>query len=301
MDEIKLRYFISAARHLSFTKAAEDCNVSQSTISKQILALENELGSQLFVRMYNSLKLTASGELLAMKAEDYMEQYRMINESVRRLHLTQEKRLTIGVGPWEWALLVEPLKIFSKLRPDVEIYCSQYTYQRMNSHLRSGTIDVGICSDVTVKNIIDIQFVPLGSSSFNIAASKSHPFWEMSDKDRALLKDQTVITFYENDFEIIRPYCIKNNMKHRGFTHSNFFSTYISMLRAELGISLIPRFVKDYIYPEVAFEELSNPPLSQVFCVARKPSSTINEAVEMFIDICCDYYKDLEDLAFAKN
>ena len=303
MDEIKLKYFISAARHLSFTKAAEDCHVTQSAVSKQILALEEELGTQLFYRKNNALTLTSAGERLATKAEDYMEQYRIINEGVKRLHLEQEHRLTIGVGQWEWLLIPGPLALFSEKYPDVEIFVFQYTHKRLVSHLRTGTVDVGICTDLCVNNIKDVSRVSLGSTDSVITAHKDHDYWNLPEPERKALKNQTVITFYENEYEPTRPYCIKNNMQHSNFLHSNYFPTYLSLLISKMGIAIIPEFIKHAMPPSMKYECLTGTPLRQEF-FAAKNLYVQNNASDNFIDICREYYEDSADLknriAFTK-
>src|SRR3546814_10930022 len=58
-----LRAFEAAARHLSFTKAASELNVTQAAISHQVKALEQHLGLTLFRRLNRRLALTAAGQL----------------------------------------------------------------------------------------------------------------------------------------------------------------------------------------------------------------------------------------------
>ena len=59
-----LRAFDAAARHLSFTRAGEELHVTQSAVSKQVIALETALGQALFERRTRALILTAAGERL---------------------------------------------------------------------------------------------------------------------------------------------------------------------------------------------------------------------------------------------
>ena len=59
-----LRAFEAAARHLSFTRAAEELFVTQSAVSKQVIALESALATRLFERKTRALALTAAGERL---------------------------------------------------------------------------------------------------------------------------------------------------------------------------------------------------------------------------------------------
>ena len=62
MEISQLQYFQSMARVRHFTKAAEECNVSQSALSRSIAKLEAELGTPLFVRHARSAELTTAGE-----------------------------------------------------------------------------------------------------------------------------------------------------------------------------------------------------------------------------------------------
>ncbi|MBI5793301.1 MAG: LysR family transcriptional regulator [Rhodocyclales bacterium] len=64
-----LRVFAAAARHLSFTRAAEELFVTQSAVSKQVIALESALATRLFERRTRALVLTAAGERLHRSAE----------------------------------------------------------------------------------------------------------------------------------------------------------------------------------------------------------------------------------------
>jgi len=63
-----LRYFLMVAREQSFTKAAEQLNITQPTLSRQLAALEDELGAKLFDRNGHSVTLTQEGLLLKRRA-----------------------------------------------------------------------------------------------------------------------------------------------------------------------------------------------------------------------------------------
>ena len=59
----KLRYFLAVVKYHNFTEAAEVCHISQSAISQQIKALEQDLGVQLLSRQGRSFEMTAAGEM----------------------------------------------------------------------------------------------------------------------------------------------------------------------------------------------------------------------------------------------
>src|ERR1700739_3271331 len=64
-----LRVFSVAARHLSFTKAADELHLTQSAVSHRVRALEQELGVRLFNRIRRRLELTSSGRSLAERVD----------------------------------------------------------------------------------------------------------------------------------------------------------------------------------------------------------------------------------------
>ena len=64
-----LRIFAVAARHLSFTEAAAELNLTQSAVSHRIRGLEEELGLNLFNRLTRRLELTAQGRILAQRVD----------------------------------------------------------------------------------------------------------------------------------------------------------------------------------------------------------------------------------------
>src|SRR5215510_755052 len=87
---IAVRYFEVAARHLSFTKAAHELNVTHSAISHQIRALEESLGVPLFRRLNRSLVLTEAGQVFLKPVREAFDK---LSEATRLV------RLRDGAGP----------------------------------------------------------------------------------------------------------------------------------------------------------------------------------------------------------
>lgn len=68
MDIRILRYFLTVAKEQNFTKAAEQLNITQPTLSRQLAALEEELGTALFIRGSRSITLTEAGDIIKTKS-----------------------------------------------------------------------------------------------------------------------------------------------------------------------------------------------------------------------------------------
>lgn len=82
MDIFQLQYFLSAAITGNFTMAATENNISQSSFSKHIMALENEIGVKLFYRNRKSISLTPAGERLQKHAYAILGSYKSMMDDM---------------------------------------------------------------------------------------------------------------------------------------------------------------------------------------------------------------------------
>jgi len=122
-----LRAFEAAARHQSFTLAAQELHVTQGAVSHQVKALEEELGAPLFERLSNQLRLTAAGQrylVVVGEAFDRIESgTRQLLERSQGEHLT---RLTISTSPNFNAKWLAPrLGGFSARHADLDLHVEQ--------------------------------------------------------------------------------------------------------------------------------------------------------------------------------
>ena len=85
MDLRSLRYFVTVAEELNITRAAEKLNMSQPPLSNQMKSLEEELGTQLFIRGKRHLTLTAAGAVLYRRARQLLELSEQTQEEIRSL------------------------------------------------------------------------------------------------------------------------------------------------------------------------------------------------------------------------
>src|SRR6185369_11221217 len=96
MELRHLRYFVSVAEALSFTKAAEKLHTAQPSLTRQIKNLEDELGVRLLHRTKQKVTLTDEGRSFLMDAKRLLALAAETVESVRRLHTGEVRALNIG-------------------------------------------------------------------------------------------------------------------------------------------------------------------------------------------------------------
>lgn len=117
------RGFEAAARHLSFTRAAEELFVTQSAVSRQIQALEQSLGVALFTRRNRSLALTPAGEQMYRAAEGAL---RLLAEAVQRVGPDAQKNMVTVTSSIAFCSLwlIPRLAAFRALHPTLDVRVS---------------------------------------------------------------------------------------------------------------------------------------------------------------------------------
>lgn len=113
-----IRGFWVAARHLSFTRAAEELFVTQSAISREVKKLEEQLGQALFQRVNRALNLTRAGEELFQGVD---EAFALIDEAARRVADAHQTLAITTTIPLASLWLVPRLPRFTRAHPDIDL------------------------------------------------------------------------------------------------------------------------------------------------------------------------------------
>eukprot|EP01034_Spumella_vulgaris_P028219 gene28219-35038_t len=129
MDIRSLRYFIETARLSSFTQAAEALHVTQSTISKMVRQLEDEVGAPLLVRDGRRLTPTDTGAVVYARGEEMLATLRQLQLEVRDTQARQRGTLAIGIPPMINLLFTPVLKAFRERHPGIALALSEDTGQ----------------------------------------------------------------------------------------------------------------------------------------------------------------------------
>ena len=135
-----LKAFEASARHLSFTRAGQELFLSQSAISRQIGALEGQLGIQLFLRRVRSLLLTEAGQAYYREVGDILQKLR---EATARLSPPQSNGVVTVTTSMTFASLwlVPRLSDFQRKHPEVSVHLVADNNIR---DLNAGGIDVSV-------------------------------------------------------------------------------------------------------------------------------------------------------------
>ena len=169
--------------------------------------------------------------------------------------------------------------------PTVDLNLMQYSYSTLVAHARCGVVDLAFGTSLCANACANLEHVVLFKDKWFVAAAKDNIFWSMSPEDQAILKDQVVITTLNNEYEPVRPYCINYCLPVKAFTYSNSFISQLPLLLSNLGIALLPSYLKSYLPSSLRFEDVLAEPLYMDFTAIYNPDSN-NTALHSLVECC---------------
>src|SRR5258708_6255576 len=147
MEMHQLRYVVAVARARNFSRAAEQCHVSQPSLSQQVQKLENELGERLFDRMKREVKLTSHGETFLRRAVRILEEADAAKREAADAKSLLSGTLTVGVLPTIAPyLLPDVMAAFTEKFPGVQIVVQEDTTTRLLKLALGYEIDFALAS-----------------------------------------------------------------------------------------------------------------------------------------------------------
>lgn len=186
MDIRILRYFLTLAKEQNFTRAAEQLNITQPTLSRQLAALEEELGTPLFIRGNRSITLTEAGILLKRRALEIIDLEEKMLDELRVNEELIEGTITIGCGEFAAVeTLAEICKVYKEKYPMVQIALHTATADCVFEMMNQGLVDIGLFMEPV--NTEGLDYIRIMESDHWVVGMK--PDDPLADKDYITKED----------------------------------------------------------------------------------------------------------------
>ena len=174
MDLRRLRHFSELAETLNFRAAAERVHLTQPAFTRSIARLEQELGTQLFVRDKRSVELTPAGAALLGQVRTLLCDADALERAAKVMGQTGRRELHVGLYGTALAELTHPVLLtFAQRYPDVEVVVHDVAFDNGVEPLLRGELDVGLLRAPT--DIPSISAVPLFAEPAAFQLPISHP------------------------------------------------------------------------------------------------------------------------------
>jgi DNA-binding transcriptional LysR family regulator len=186
-----LRYFVAVAEELHFTRAAEKLYVSQPALSKQIRALERQLGAELFHRDRQGVALTAAGTALLPYAERVLALWAEGASALAEVSAAERSTLVVGMStsPGRGALLPAIRSRFTAARPEAVVRLRQVSWDDPTAGLADGDTDVAFVW-LPLPDAERYGWTVVAEEPRLVALPDSHPLAARAEVDFADLVDE---------------------------------------------------------------------------------------------------------------
>ena len=264
-----LRYFVTVAETLSFARAAERLHLSQPPLSRQIQALEQELGAALFVRSKRSVRLSAAGAALLPEARRLLEQAEALREHARRLEQGESGSVVLGcITTAAYNVLPGLLPEFQARYTGVKVTLAEATSDVQLAALAAGRMDAGLLLPPVDDPRLD--YLPLFRDVL-VAALPAHAAQhdppagaaKTSGSDPISLRtlaSRPFILFPRQAgpglYDLIVGFCRQAGFSPRIEQQATHMQTIVSLVAAGMGVALVPASLQTAGRAGVAFHPL---------------------------------------------
>ena len=241
MELRHLRYFAAVAETLNFGRAAARLSISQPPLSRQIQALEQELGTALFLRTPRGVRLTAAGRALIPEARRLLREAAALVDGARHLAEGGVGSLRIGfISTASYNVLPRVLPEFHRRRPGIQLALQETTSDAQIALLRDYELDVGLL----VPPVVDagFRYLPLMREPL-VAALPARRRWPRRVA-LASLAAETFILFPRQAgvglYDLIVGFCRSAGFTPRIGQEAVQMPTIVSLVAAGMGVALVP-------------------------------------------------------------
>ena len=288
MELRHLRYFVSVAETLSFTKAAEKLHTAQPSLSRQIKDLEEELGIRLLNRTKRVVTLTDEGRSFLIDAKRLLALAAETIASVRRVHTGEVRVLNVGyVGNLFYDLLPKTLAAFHRSFPTISVNLFDLSCGAQFRALEDGKLDLGFVGLHEPIALRGLEFRTVASYKTVVALPKDNP---LTKKNALELKDLASMFFIgmsEESYPGYREWLTRTG-ERAGFSPRvlqdvGLERAMIHAVAAGLGVALVPEQLKKLEHENVVFRPL-NPTVGTEGCVAWR-SENRSAALKAYVQM----------------
>lgn len=250
MNINQLKYFVSVAETGNFTKAALNHYISQTAITQQIHALEENIGAKLFDRNSRPVSLTPAGKVFLKEAREILAKMDAALLRTREATTGLEGELRLGYTKgYEHSDLPKFLRSFHQEYPNVLLSCYRCDTDMLAAGLMKGEYDVIFTWDSTnLRQEETIQMRVMERVPLRVALYANHPLARKKTLTRKDLKQENILFMSPSgtgdsfgDAFYIRLY-LEAGYQPNIILRSNDIESILMMVAAEEGISIVPEY-----------------------------------------------------------
>jgi DNA-binding transcriptional LysR family regulator len=286
MEIRTLRAFVEVVRQGGFSQAAKTVFATQSTISKAVKQLEDEIGVPLLDRIGHRSKLTAAGEIVYQRAQRILAERDDLIAELSELRGLNRGTLRLGLPPVGSGTLFAPLfAIYRKRYPGIDIRLVEYGSERLEEVLLSGEIELAA------------SLLPV-SEGFEWQDVRREPLTVLLPADHALSRRRSVgvlalrelpFILFESGFalnRVILDACHRHGFEPTVVARSSQIDFVVELIATGLGVAFLPRMIAEQRkHPSVARVPLAEANTDWHIAMVWRRGTYLSHAAKAWLDL----------------
>jgi DNA-binding transcriptional LysR family regulator len=275
----------------SFSRAASALDYTQSAVSKQVAALEREVGTQLVIREVRPVRLTPAGDALAAHARAVLERLAAAEAELNAIAALETGRLRIGTYASVGAtLVVQAVAAFRQRHPGVKLSLIEASRDTLVEHVRSGELDVAAVFDfpalgltvdqgLEARHLLDEAHDLLLPPSHRLAPKKAVSIADLRDEEwlfPTLGPDSPTQ-------KLFMAACASAGFEPRIVFRVNDCEMYQALVAAGVGVGFLPRLALHPVHPGVVIKPVAEAPRRRILAIALP--GVRSSAAEIFLGL----------------
>ncbi|WP_030429148.1 LysR family transcriptional regulator [Allokutzneria albata] len=289
----QLRYFLAVARTRHFTRAAEEAGVAQPSLSKQIRALEEELGAELFTRLRGNIALTPAGEALLPIAERILSDVDTASLEVGELAGLRRGRVRVGAPPSLCAsIFADVLRRFHDSYPGIRLVVEEGGSQDLVGALDRGELDLALVIASEPRTPGPLTSTPILREDLVVASPAAGPAPTRRRHLRlAELRERPLVMFRQGyDLrQVTLDACHREGFEPVFAVEGGEMDAVLRFVEAGLGLAIVPSMVLA-ARPSLRGTPLAPPGMSRTIALAQRADTTPTNAGRAFRATLLDHF-----------
>ncbi|WP_439369865.1 LysR family transcriptional regulator [Bradyrhizobium sp. PMVTL-01] len=245
MDFRTLRAFVEVVRQGGFSQAGKTVFATQSTVSKAVKQLEDEIGARLLERTGHKTKLTDVGEVVYPRAVQLLADRSDLLAALEELRGLKRGTLRIGLPPVASSSIFAPLLArFRRRYPGIDVRLTEHGGDELIEMVHSGDLDLAaaLMPDTEALEWQDVEREPLVA-----VLALGHPLARASSTDIAALRDLPFLLFAEGYAinRLITNACRRHSFEPAVAARSSQVDFLVELAASGLGVAFLPRILAD--------------------------------------------------------
>lgn len=290
MELLQLQYFIAVARLEHVTEAARTLHVTQSSLSKTIQRLEEDLGVPLFDRIGRKLQLSEFGSRFLRRAERALFELEQGKQELSDLSSPEHNILELAVTAA--SALPNILREFRKKRPYIQFHVQMLTTQEMVTLLERGEVDCCLSSPPIEGD--DIECLTVFIDPILVAVPKGHRLADRSSVSLTELRDEWFVGVKRGygTRDLIDSVCDSVGFVPNYVYEGDEPARLSALVEAEIGIAFIPSTARN-LREEIKYLQVEDHELVREIALLWHKSRYISQAAQEFHEVVVDYFDRL--------